>query len=528
MKLFAFPVYTTDRGDPADDCSTTTWSKSLSPGSNQVSFTTPSEALAASLPTGAGGFVSGGGGGGTAATVTVTEEEATVLLPALSVAVNVTVVVPIGNEPGALFATGTVPSTRSVAFAEPRNAEIVGSLAGKEFGLLSVIAAGMFMRGAVVSTTVTTNDECPEFPWPSEALQVTVVLPSGNVEPDTGRHLMAAGVSGPSTRSLAEVVKVTTAPAGPLASRVRSAGTVTEGGVVSPTVTWKEALPLLPLLSVAVQVTVVGPSGKFVPEAGEQVGVMAPSMLSLAAAGGKVTVAPPLDVASCVMLAGTVTTGFVVSTSVIVNEAVPVLPCASVALQVTVVGPSGKFVPEAGEQVGVMGPSMLSLAVAGGKVTVVPPLDVASCVMLAGTVTTGFVVSTSVTVTLKEAEPWLPWVSVAVQLTLVVATRKFVPDAGEQVGVMAPSMLSLAEAVKVTLLPDAVVVVVVMSAGTVTTGGVVSTSVTVIVNEPVPLLPCASVALQVDGCGADREVRAGGGRAGRCEGAVEVVVGGWR
>ena len=46
--------------------------------------------------------------------------------------------------------------------------------------------------------------------------------------------------------------------------------------------------------------------------------------------------------------AGTVTTGAVVSTTVIVNEAVPVLPLESVAVQVTVVGPKAKRLPDAG------------------------------------------------------------------------------------------------------------------------------------------------------------------------------------
>jgi hypothetical protein len=45
---------------------------------------------------------------------------------------------------------------------------------------------------------------------------------------------------------------------------------VTTGAVVSLTVTTKLQVPVLPLASVAVQVTVVGPSGKTLPEAGAQ------------------------------------------------------------------------------------------------------------------------------------------------------------------------------------------------------------------------------------------------------------------
>ena len=48
------------------------------------------------------------------------------------------------------------------------------------------------------------------------------------------------------------------------------------------------------------------------------------------------------------MFAGTVTTGSVVSRTVTVKVADPVLPAVSVAEQVTVVGPSGKVLPDAG------------------------------------------------------------------------------------------------------------------------------------------------------------------------------------
>jgi hypothetical protein len=68
-------------------------------------------------------------------------------------------------------------------------------------------------------------------------------MPSGNVAPEAGAHVAATG---PSTRSLAEAVKVTAAPLGPVASVVILAGTVTAGGVLSSTVTVKLPLALLP------------------------------------------------------------------------------------------------------------------------------------------------------------------------------------------------------------------------------------------------------------------------------------------
>lgn len=60
------------------------------------------------------------------------------------------------------------------------------------------------------------------------------------------------------------------------------AGQVIEGGCVSLTVTVNEQEAVLPELSVAVQVTVLVPSGKVEPEAGTQLTV-APEQLSVAA-----------------------------------------------------------------------------------------------------------------------------------------------------------------------------------------------------------------------------------------------------
>ena len=64
----------------------------------------------------------------------------------------------------------------------------------------------------------------------SWAEQLTVVFPSGNVEPEAGVHATATA---PSTRSAAEAVKLTVAPLELVASAVIGAGTVIVGGVVS-------------------------------------------------------------------------------------------------------------------------------------------------------------------------------------------------------------------------------------------------------------------------------------------------------
>ena len=85
------------------------------------------------------------------------------------------------------------------------------------------------------------------------------------------------------------------------------------------------------------------------------------------------------------MFAGTVTTGSVVSTTVTVKLADPVLPALSVAEQVTVVGPSANVLPDAGVETGVIEPSTVSVAVAV-NVTTAPAELVASVVISAGTV----------------------------------------------------------------------------------------------------------------------------------------------
>ena len=52
------------------------------------------------------------------------------------------------------------------------------------------------MTGAVVSCIVMVNDFSAVFPARSVTVQVTVVVPIGNLDPDGGVHV---GVSGPST-----------------------------------------------------------------------------------------------------------------------------------------------------------------------------------------------------------------------------------------------------------------------------------------------------------------------------------------
>lgn len=105
-----------------------------------------------------------------------------------------------------------------------------------------------------------------------------------------------------------------------------------------------------------------------------------------------------------------------------VKVQVPVRFVASVAVQVTVVVPTGKLDPEAGEQTTVA-PGQLSFAVGVGYVTI----PAGTPEIFAGQVTVGACVSLTVTVKLQVVAPPLEHV------TVVVPLGKVEPDAGVQV-----------------------------------------------------------------------------------------------
>src|SRR5260370_22713827 len=135
-------------------------------------------------------------------------------------------------------------------------------------------------------------------------------------------------------------------------------------------------------------------------------------------------------------MAGRVRGGAVVSWTTTVAVAVPVLPAASLAVQVMAVLPSAKALPEEGEQLGVSEPDTVSAAVAV-KVTAAPLGPVASTTLGAAMVTTGGVVSATETVKLAFAA--LPSMSVAAHATVVRPRGKGLRDAGGQDTVTASS-----------------------------------------------------------------------------------------
>ena len=138
-------------------------------------------------------------------------------------------------------------------------------------------------------------------------------------------------------------------------------GQVNVGSSVSLTVTVKVQALVLPLASVAVQVTVVTPLLNVLPLAGLQVTVP-PEQLSVKE-GVKFTVRVQAPAEVFVMIfAGHIATGTWLSVTLTVNVQAFVLPPASVAVQVTVVTPLLKLLPLAGKHATVE-PGQLSLAV---------------------------------------------------------------------------------------------------------------------------------------------------------------------
>jgi hypothetical protein len=115
---------------------------------------------------------------------TVTVKLQLVLLPEVSVAVQVTVVVPIGKvEPVAGLQTKTTPGQLS----ETTGAKVALAPAG-QVGSFTMLA-GQVIAGGCVSLTVTVNWQLAVWPEVSVAVQVTVVVPFWNVDPEAGLQL---------------------------------------------------------------------------------------------------------------------------------------------------------------------------------------------------------------------------------------------------------------------------------------------------------------------------------------------------
>src|SRR6266436_2540056 len=268
---------------------------------------------------------------------------------------------------------------------------------------------------------------------------------------------------------------------------------VRTGAMRSSTVIVKVQALVLPLASVARQVTEFVPSWKTEPEGGEQLTDTFVSQASVAVAV-KRACAPFVPVHSSVRLVGQVIVGGVVSTTVTTKLQPLLLPVASTAEQTTGVLPKAKTEPDGGAQVAETFVSQASVAVAG-KRTCAPLAPVHSSVRLVGQVIVGGVVSTTVTTKLQPL--LLPVASTAEQTTGVLPKAKTEPDGGAQLAETFVSQASVAVAVKRACAPLAPVHSSVRLVGQVIVGGVVSTTVTTKL-QPL-LLPAVSTAEQTTG-----------------------------
>jgi hypothetical protein len=231
----------------------------------------------------------------------------------------------------------------------------------------------------------------------------------------SGASLVGAVAVPQTSEAVAEASQPATAgsleetPPGELHSTVMGAGAETTGGVVSTTVTVEVAVPTLPQSSCDVHVTVVVVPGRQ-PEGistgascagavAEPQASAAVAEASQAATAGSLEETPPGELHSTVMGAGADTVGGVVSTTVMVELAVPTLPQSSCELHVTVtVAPGAQpdardagascvgavAVPQASEAV-----ADASQAATAGSLDDTPPGELHSTVMGAGGVTTG-------------------------------------------------------------------------------------------------------------------------------------------
>jgi len=187
--------------------------------------------------------------------------------PFVSRAVQVTLFVPRSNA---------LPLAGTQVMVTPQLSFVVGTTQVTMVlhcpgAVFATIAAGHVITGFSASRIVTVKVTLLLFPLLSLATHVTVVIPTTNVLPLAGVQVTLA------TAQLSLAVGATQAttllhlPAIALVVKPRIGYDVNCGGSLSVIVTVKAAVPLFPLLSVAVQITVFTPIGKVEPLAGLQV-----------------------------------------------------------------------------------------------------------------------------------------------------------------------------------------------------------------------------------------------------------------
>src|SRR5713101_7051483 len=283
------------------------------------------------------------------------------VLPCESVAVQITVLVPTGKIAGALLDTVTTPQ-----LSEKVGVPSVTLVAPQRPGeATTVTRAGQVIEGGWLSVTITSCGQVAVLPCESVAVQITVLVPTENI---AGALLVT--VTAPQLSETVGVPSVTlVAPQRPgEAKTVTSAGQVMEGGWLSVTITSCGQVAVLPCESVAVQITVLVPTGKIAgalldtvttPQLSEKVGVPSVTLVAPQRPGEATTVTS----------AGQVIEGGWLSVTITSCGQVAVLPCESVAVQITVFVPTGNIagallftvtVPQLSETVGVLSVTLVA------------------------------------------------------------------------------------------------------------------------------------------------------------------------
>ena len=181
------------------------------------------------------------------------------------------------------------------------------------FAAEAVIATGTLNVGAVVSVTVTNCVLVTVFPAASVAVQVTTVFPIGKV---AGALLL--NVTPLQLSEAVGAVNTTVAVHPDPAVAVIATGVVNVGAVTSITVIVCVAVPVFPLASVAVHVTVVFPTGNVAGALFVKVTLFGAVQLSDTAGAVNTTVAVQFDPAFAVIVAGAEITGAIASVTVTV------------------------------------------------------------------------------------------------------------------------------------------------------------------------------------------------------------------
>ena len=345
------------------------------------------------------------------------------------------------------------------------------------------MSEGQLTTGSSLSVTTISNEHAEVFPDASVAMEVTVVVPSENTDPE-GR----SEITDEEQLSVESILKLTTASHEPgSVCTFIVAGQEITGGSLSATVTLNEHVEIFPAASVATEFTVVVPIGKTLPEAGTDITFEVQLSFEVTL---KFTTAPQsLGSVFTKMSAGQIIAGASLSITVTLNEHVEVFPSASVATEFTFVVPTGKTLPEDGFEITVEE----QLSVEDTLKLTMAPQSFASVLMFmsAGQLITGN--SLSVTITLNEQVEMFPDGSVAIEFTVVVPIEKTLPEAGVEITVV--EQLSVANTLNVTTalhFPGSALTYLFVQFNT---GGILS--VTVTLKEHVTVLPEASVAVDV-------------------------------